>query len=220
MSPLKGYIKVSHDNEKFLKIDNIPGLKEADEVVLWDEFKLGHESAIIHIYNTYFEKLLNIGCQFTNDKSLIKDCIQDLFIDLINRKNNLGNVKSIKLYLYKSFRRRIVKYIQFDKKKHSKENDIGSHYYKLEISHEEVMINAQLVEHQKEKIAKGIRLLSEKEREAIYYFYFLNLSYKEICEIFKYNQVKTVRSLVYQALKKLKAYLDLAIWVPFLILFQ
>lgn len=88
-----------------------------------------------------------------------------------------------------------------------REKDAGQQNYCIEVSQEEKLINYQQVEQQKEKIARGINLLSEKERQAIYYFYYHNLSYKEIREIFNYTQVKTVRTLVYQAIKKLRFFL-------------
>ena len=211
------YPEPSIDDEKSHTIDNYSVLAGADEAYIWEKFKSGNESAFVHIYNSYFEKLLNIGYQLTKDKSLIMDCIQDLFIDLINKRSNLGEVKCIKLYLYKSFRRRLLKYIQFTRKNHARENDLGHQTYHIEISQEERLMNIQTDEHQKERIKKGIITLTEKEREAIYYFYYQNLSYSEMCEIFNYTQVKTVRNLVYQALKKLRLIIHSLVLIPFLI---
>lgn len=211
------YPESSVDNEESHTVDNFSVLVGTDEAYIWEKFKSGSEAAFVHIYNNYFEKLLNIGYQLTKDKSLIMDCIQDLFIDLINKRSNLGEVKCIKLYLFKSFRRRLLKYIQFTRKKHERENDAGHETYHIEISQEERLMNIQTDEHQKERIKKGIITLTEKEREAIYYFYYQNLSYAEMCEIFNYTQVKTVRNLVYQALKKLRLIIHTLALIPFVI---
>lgn len=192
--------------EKCQSQEKVSTIHDGDEAIVWQNFKSGKQAAFVYIYNTYFQMLMNIGCQLTRDKSLVKDCIQDLFIELISRRSNLGDVNSIKLYLIKCFRRKMIKYIEFSRKKLVREKNAGQNY-SIEISQEEKLINSQQLEQQKEKIARGINLLSEKEREAIYYFYYQNLSYKEIKEIFNYTQVKTVRTLVYQALKKLRIFL-------------
>jgi len=184
---------------------------KVDEAQIWKSFKEGNESAFAYIYTTYFYKLLNIGYQLSRDKSLIKDCIQDLFIDIRIKRKKLADVKSIKLYLYKSFRRRMADYLQYEMKKVDKERQAANEHYLIDIPYEDRLINSQLLEIQKIKLNKGIMALTEREREAIYFFYYKNLSYKEICDLFNYKQVKTVRNLVYQALKKLKPYIEIVL---------
>ena len=57
-----------------------------NESEIWEQFRNGSEQAIIFVYRTYSNKLFNYGCQFTAKREIVEDCIQDLFIDLINRK--------------------------------------------------------------------------------------------------------------------------------------
>jgi RNA polymerase sigma-70 factor (ECF subfamily) len=78
---------------------------------LWEAFKSGDEFAFINIYKEYSNKLYNYGCQFCEDKEMVKDCLQDFFIYL--RKNRLGfaETNSIKMYLFKAFKRRVVDYL-------------------------------------------------------------------------------------------------------------
>ena len=53
------------------------------------------------------------------DKSLIKDCIHDVFLTVWNSRNRLGNTDNIKLYLFKCLSNRIYREVGRDKKRYS-----------------------------------------------------------------------------------------------------
>ena len=76
---------------------------------LWVEFLEGSSDAFEHIYESYFDKLYNYGVHLCRDKTLVEDCIQELFLDLWNNRNNINLAKSVKYYLLKSLRRRIIR---------------------------------------------------------------------------------------------------------------
>ena len=175
-----------------------------EDGVIWEAFKTGDESAFVHIYNSYYPIITNYAYQITTNKDLIRDCLQDFFIDIRIRRSKLGNVKSIKLYLLVSFRRRLLKYLEAERKAHDKNMEIARDEFRIQLSCEDLMIENQLDQEQKEKLQKAFAQLTKKEREALYYFYYENMSYSEITELFKYTQVKTTRNLVYQALDKLR----------------
>ena len=71
------------------------------EKQLWQLFKNGSEDAYAFIYHKYFHVLYNYGRQFSDSKEGVKDCIQDLFVEIWDRKENLGDTDSIKFYLFK-----------------------------------------------------------------------------------------------------------------------
>lgn len=175
-----------------------------EDTAIWQAFKSADESAFVHIYNTYYPVITSYAYQISKDKDLIRDCLQDFFIDIRLRHNKLGNVKSIKLYLLVSFRRRLLKYLEAERKVLDKNLEIARDEFRIQISCEDMMIENQLDQEQKAKLEKAFAQLSNKEREALYYFYYENMSYSEITELFKYSQVKTTRNLIYQALDKLR----------------
>ena len=49
---------------------------------IWEEFSRGSEAAFLYIYNRYFDALFRFAYQFSKDQDFIKDCIQDLFVEL------------------------------------------------------------------------------------------------------------------------------------------
>src|SRR5690606_31666850 len=80
-----------------------------DEGVIWEAFKEGNESAFIFIYETYFDQLFLYGNQFTRNEDIVKDAIQDLFIELRKSRSRRRRTESIKIYLHKGLKPLIIK---------------------------------------------------------------------------------------------------------------
>lgn len=54
----------------------------SSETAAWDAFRQGNESAFIFIYESYFETLFAYGFSIVSDTNLVKDTLQDLFVEL------------------------------------------------------------------------------------------------------------------------------------------
>jgi RNA polymerase sigma factor (sigma-70 family) len=174
------------------------------DAVLWSTFKRGDEAAFVDIYKTYANRLYNYGAKFCGDKELIKDCLQDFFIYLRKHRETLGDTTSIKFYLFKSFRRRVVDYIRARESEQRKNQSAFGFQLQIEVSHEVKFIDRQLQEQQLLKLNKAIDALTEKEREAIFYYFYEGLSYQDIAEILNFTHIASARRLVYRALASIK----------------
>ncbi len=169
-----------------------------EDVVLWDSFRDGNESAFIRIYETYFEMLFAYGWRICKKEELVKDAIQDMFIELRKHRSNLSPTDSIKFYLFKCLKRTIIKE---EGKWYSNLEDIdNSYFFDFTFSHEKLLIDRQINEEIKEKLNKAIALLSPRKREVIYYFFYEGLNYQQIQEIMKLDNIKSARNLIYKAL--------------------
>ncbi len=203
------------ENQKFIyegRINHKDGTKNTSPSVdsdLWNSFRAGDEGAFISIYNNYSNLLFNFGCQFSPDRDLVKDCLQDFFIYLRAKRENLGETSSIKFYLLKGFRRKIIE----SQKKHAKEkeklNDPGFVEFPIQLSHESIYINRQFEKEQLVNLEKALLKLEPREREAIYLFYYDNLSYEQIAEMLNFSHVSSARRIIYRALSNLKGFLGL-----------
>lgn len=80
-----------------------------EEYQHWKAFKKGNTDSFSHIYQKYSAGLYNYGAKFSADKDLIKECIQELFVQIWTKRNSIGNPAHIKNYLYKSFRNLMLK---------------------------------------------------------------------------------------------------------------
>jgi RNA polymerase sigma factor (sigma-70 family) len=170
--------------------------------ILWDAFKKGDELAFTRIYNNYSALLYSYGCKYSSDKEMVRDCLQDFFIYL--RQNRLGfaQTNSIKLYLLKAFRRRVMEYLR----KSSTRMPLNRlpELCDADAGIEAIYINRQMKAEQMEKLNRALGTLDGTEQKAIYYFYFKGLSYEQIAGIFKFSHVSSARRVMYRSLRQLR----------------
>ena len=175
---------------------------KSNDIELWDLFRAGNESAFIKIYSTYFDELYLYGSRFIRQEQFLKDVIQDLFISLRKNRATLGKTNSIKFYLFKSLKRRILK----EEKRRINQTEQLSEDFQFDVyfSPEQMLIDRQVSEEIASRINHALQQLSTRKKEVIYYFFFEELSYAQIQEIMKLDNIKSVRNLVYKALDFLR----------------
>jgi RNA polymerase sigma factor (sigma-70 family) len=203
-------------NEKTIHIDTVPAKDDKmqlSDLQLWQHFKNGDEGAFIDIYKKYINLLYNQGIQITYDRESVKDCLQDFFIEFRQRRAKLSDTDNIKLYLLKSFRRRLIAYLKKKSKYFVNDDILKATIYPVELAVDEKLINAQYQQEQLEQLNKVLKELPVKEREALYYYFYQDLSYHEIAEIYKYDHVSSARRLIYNSLKRLKSLFTLLLFV-------
>jgi RNA polymerase sigma-70 factor (ECF subfamily) len=141
---------------------------------------------------------------------MIKDCLQDFFIYLRKNREGLKDTPSLKMYLFKAFRRRVVDYLNKHNREHRHHESFAFAQFPVELSTETVYINKQMEHEQLSRLNTALEELDSKEREAIYYFYYESLSYEQIREIFDFSHVSSARRLIYRGLDQLRKLLRYA----------
>lgn len=175
-----------------------------EDQYIWEEFKNGEEYALAHIYNQNIDFLFFYGKRITKDEGFLLDIIQDLFYELIRSKKNLGKTDNIRLYLIKSFRRKLIRELQ-RKQKQSGSNEEIEFQPDIVFSVEEDLILAEEKSKRLEIIRQGMKELNQKQREILYYKFTLAFDYKQICEIMQITN-DSARQLVSRAITSLKKY--------------
>lgn len=74
----------------------------AIDKILLSEFKKGNDQALIHIMDHYHKPLCFYAYSLSNDHDVAKDIVQNIIINLWERRKALPDIKSFKSYLYKS----------------------------------------------------------------------------------------------------------------------
>lgn len=153
-----------------------------EEHVLWRDVKEGDVRAFETIYRNYIQLTYNYGRKITSDEELVRDCIQDLFTDIWKNREKLGNIVSIRYYLYASIRRRIIRKRQ-QRARHFIDTPFSSEYSsEPEVSYEEELISQERWNEQRESLQNGLKALNRKQREAIELKFYKNLSYQEVAD--------------------------------------
>jgi RNA polymerase sigma factor (sigma-70 family) len=171
---------------------------------LWDQLvRYGDKTALKSIYSAYAQLLFNYGMHVTQNKDLVKDCIQDLFLELLKNHATLGKTSSIKYYLYKALRRKIIyeeKKITRQMSSHEHFSDSGGAEVFFEFSETVEKANAL----SRKKLLQSVQSLPKRQQEVIQLIFFENLSRDEVAEILEIdaNYLYTITWKAIKALRK------------------
>lgn len=170
--------------------------------MLWKAFKSGDEKALITIFDRFSQPLYNYGCKIAGEGEMVKDAIQDLFMELWQKRERLGDTDAIKFYLLKSLRRKLRK---LQKKSTGR---LLSHIFLREEedaapSREFVIISEQVSAEKKEKIMNVLKKLTPRQHEAIFLRYFEELSCDQIASLMGLSK-QGVYNLIHHALNELR----------------
>lgn len=190
-----------------------PGCPES---LIWKEYKNGSKEAFVYIYNKYFPVLYGYGHQLTSNSEIIEDCIQELFVDLSRKGKKLSDTNSIKFYLIKCLRNRYLRTVKNTNRIKENEQYFHGYEFHFSLSAEQKIIDAQLDDERIQKLNTALLSLNDRQREAIYYYFYQNLAIDEIAEIMDVTNRRSVQNLIYRAISFLRNNIDLGL---FLILF-
>ncbi len=174
------------------------------DILLWNEFLEGSQSALSKIYLSNVNDLFAFGCKFTVDKSLVKDCIQELFITLIQSRTKLSLTQNVKGYLFTSLKRKIIR----ESVRSSRfEAVLERGDYRFEVGFEDIDRTEFENDNYSIKtlaVRYAIEALTSRQKEALYLKFYFGLSHKEIAEILHMEE-QSSRALISRAVKKVRS---------------
>ncbi len=161
------------------------------------------EDALALLMGKYYTDLYNYACSFTRDEGLVKDCIQEVFISLWQRRENAVAILSPKYYLLRAVKNKILKSTH----KNSLfaetvflEKDYDFFY---EFSIERITIEKQLSEEKATRLKRIVSGLSRRQQEIIYLKYYQHLGHGQIAELMNIT-TQSVYNLLHETIQKLK----------------
>jgi RNA polymerase sigma factor (sigma-70 family) len=129
--------------------------------------------------------------------------MQDLFVDLWKKRENLSDTTSIHFYLLKSLRRRIVKVLEKDLKSIiSTRTEISPDNY-IDFSCEFVWIERETDNQQKSKLQSALNQLSPRQKEAVYLKFYEQMTYESIAAVMGIT-VESAYALIGKAISVLR----------------
>ncbi len=192
-------------------MDNGDCYYEMSDSELWQTLKEGDRQSLKVLFERYYDDLFGYAYKVSGDTYLSKDCVQELFYRIWDRKDHLSDVTSVKAYLWVSLRRDIFKAIN-DNKEINKD-DFISHSKLLAFTHEDFIIHEEKQREQKKALVKALNKLPERHKEAIYLKYFNGMGYNEIEKIMSVSY-QTARNYVYHGVKALKKEFEDKVFTP------
>jgi RNA polymerase sigma factor (sigma-70 family) len=173
---------------------------------IWEKFQEGDMEAFAHIYNQYVKVLYRYGTKLTSNEELVKDTIQEIFLDLyVNRKNNKTNPLNLKYYLVLAVKRNLIKKLK-RLRRNSNEEPFNELVFEPEYSIEKKIIEDEQKDEKNRLVVNALKTIPPKQKEALYLRYNEGLDYDDISKILKISK-ESVRKQVYRALKKIRSIL-------------
>ena len=184
------------------------------DFLLWDRFRNGDTEAFVSIFKIYYGPLFNYGCKITGQRTLVEDCIQELFIELW-RSSGKSEILSLKAYIFTAFKFKLIKIIRKNIKIQNltanQDND------NFEISMEMLLINEQENKELTQRVYNALQKLPARQKEIIYLKFYLGFGYEEVGKIMNINY-QAARNLMYKSIKELKKTISILVILSILLL--
>ncbi|OZI06845.1 RNA polymerase subunit sigma-24 [Siphonobacter sp. BAB-5385] len=184
---------------------------------LWQAYLAGNEAALGTIAERYYATLKHYGQKFSVSEFVVKDCIQDLFLQLWQNRTQINDTLSVKHYLLKGLRNHIFMHIRSSKRMitHDLDWELGT---PENISGESILIENEAFSSRVQQLQLLMNQLSSREREAIYLHYYQNMSIGEIAEVMQVNR-QSVSNFLTRAMSKMRNHCQPQHFFIFLYLF-
>jgi len=183
-----------------------PSFTVSRDSTLWQNLKRGDEQAFNEIYEGCYPLLLDYGLKIKRDEEFVKDCIQEIFYDIIRHVDTLGRTDNILFYLFASLRRKIFRKLRYDKTYCWEERYFAGMPGLTASSSEEDLMDRERINSRKSLVKDLIDQLPARQKEALLMKFYLYLEYTDIAHLMDLN-VQSVRNLVYRAIKTLREHL-------------
>ena len=176
-------------------------LKDEKAVGLLHDYREGKQVAFTTLYNMYVQMMLNYGHCLTTNTELIKDCIHDVFVKLLD-KNSPVDVRHVSSYLIISLRNRLVD--EFRRNTFTIETaveDISFERATEDVENE--YLDREMHSLRNNRVNELLKVLTPRQRKAFQLYYIEERKYDEICEILQMNY-HSVRNLVHRGMLRLR----------------
>lgn len=170
--------------------------------------KKGDQKAYTEIYNRYNSLLYRHAYKKTGDPSAAQDVIQDVFLTLWNKKEEIDETSNLSGYLYTAIRNKILNLFAQKKVRDRYEDSV------LQFTEKGVTLTDHLIREKQlaELIEKEIGAMPEKMREIFVLSRRQHLKNKEIAEKLGISE-HTVATQLKRALKFLRTKLGLVLYI-------
>lgn len=149
----------------------------------WKLLIEGEKQGLYACFSLFYDDLYRFGMSLYRNHELIKESIQNLFIELWKIRDKLAEVENIQQYVFTIYKRIIYKTHQKESGKDGSNQipleEINEEHISVH-SYEAILIASQEDEHLKKRLQFAMSSLSPRQKEIIQMRYFECLSFKEI----------------------------------------
>lgn len=184
---------------KILPFDTI-----STDAHLLHQLQQNDAQALASLMGKYYQDLYNYAAKFTRDDGLIKDCIQEIFISLWQKRQTAPAILALRYYLLRAVKNKVLKALYRNGQK-GYPFDLPDEYdFSAEFSVERLIIEKQISEEKAEKLKRALALLSKRQQEVIYLKFYQYLDQGQIAEQMDISR-QSVYNLLHEAIQKIRS---------------
>lgn len=193
---VKIWIMANHPNK--MLFNKVTGPVASEDMALWESLKRGNELAFSSLFKKFVNPLYNYGMHFFPDQDLAKDCIQELFTSIWQKKDALSEVVFVKAYLFRSYRNLLFARISERKK------DLHPDFWDEEMVEPESSKEAEWIEEEEavqtsRLVQHAVRELTRRQREVVVLRFYNGMESRQIADVMGISVV-AVHNLVSKAI--------------------
>jgi RNA polymerase sigma factor (sigma-70 family) len=182
-------------------------IQKQEDRKIWNDFRAGDNQAYTTIYRMYVKQLLIYGMRFSTDRELVKDCIQNVFVNIYEKRSQLKETDNIKLFLFIALKNSIFRL--FEKEKNLSLIDTLEPVFSVDYTNEDPLEKEENDRERETKVLRIFEALAPRQKEVLYYRYMEELDYDEIGKIMQMNY-QSIQNLIQRAINKTrKAFPDM-----------
>ncbi len=186
----------------------------SSDIALWNQLRLGDEEAFSTLFERYYSLLVNYGNTLMTGEDRVKDCVQDVFVDIWTYRYKLNEVIVVKAYLLSSVRKRIAR-LHHREHIFSNIKQIDSLEFLFDFSIEDRLIADETTAKKVAQLNKSINQLSDRQKEAIYLRYHQQLTVDQVADVLNLNYQST-KNLLHRAILQLRKDFPISALILFL----
>jgi len=183
----------------------------------FENIQRGDVTAFEKVFNDHYDALCFYAVKIISDHDEAEEVVQNTFVNVWNKKEQLEVKGSLKSYLFQSVHNACLNILKHKKVEREYES------YQLQVAenidHSDDLVSAEL----KEEIERALQTLPGKRRKIFLMNRMEGFRYKEIAEKMGLS-IKTVENQIGRALKQLRGelseFLSLLIWISIEIIKQ
>ena len=166
---------------------------------------MGDDKSFDRLYEKFVRILFAYGLQFTYNRELVKDCIQDIFLQMLETRSQLHHVKNAGVFLHVSLKNRLlnalnkenlqIKYADYISATELSAIDDHMADQELETLEEE--------QQNRNRIEAMMKILTPQQKKVVHYRYIEELSLEEISNLLNINY-QSVQNILQRAIKTIK----------------
>ena len=190
-------------------IDKIP----PTDAAYWNRLKKGDAQGLGYFYDKYVDRLFVAATRITDNRELAKDTLQEVFIELWNYRNTLGDITHSYSYLVKVMRSILFKKL----KKESRISRllVNESMIFSEPSIEDAIISSDIDKEKKTRLHRALSNLTGRQKLVLEMRFYQGLSYDQIADKLSMNY-QSVNNLAFRTILRLRNQLQVFLLITYI----